>query len=48
MNNRTTLIAVIAVLVLVLAVVGYLYWQESQRNTLSVQVGNGSLTIRTN
>jgi hypothetical protein len=48
MNNRTTLIAIIVILALVLAVVGYLYWQETQRNTLSVQVGNGELTIQTN
>jgi predicted negative regulator of RcsB-dependent stress response len=44
MNQNTTMI-VAGVLVVAVAVLGWLYWQETQKNSVSLQFGNGSITL---
>ncbi|MEX1179329.1 MAG: hypothetical protein WEB63_00730 [Cucumibacter sp.] len=46
--NRNTLYLLIAVLVVALAVLGWLYWDNSQKNRITLEVGNGAVTLETN
>lgn len=46
--NRNTLYLIIAVLVVAIAVLGYLWWDDQQKNRITLEVGNGAVTLETN
>jgi predicted negative regulator of RcsB-dependent stress response len=45
--NRTTLTSIVVALVAVLAVVGYLYYQDQQTSGIGIEVGNGGISVET-
>ena len=46
--NRNTLYAVVAILAIGLAVVGWRLYQEENKSGIEIEVGEGGLTVETN
>lgn len=46
--SRNMMVIIIAILVVALAVVGYMYYQAQQTNRLEISVGEHSISVETN